>query len=863
MQQDAILKELQTARGTAQSTGSAMNSSTDPPDTFGTSVLDFVTSKLNRRDQSQERLLLRRGIIDAIHKAPANHPQTGSSPVNIYVSDEARMWFVNLLVKSLRYSGMKDREERIAEAHKSTFRWLLKNDDDDNNNKWASFKDWLESDEKLYWITGKAGSGKSTLMKYVCHPVESTEGRNPEPRCREFLTTWSRANQLIIASFYFWNSGIQTQMTQKGLLVSLLHNILKECPDLAPLACPNRWESLCLVGDDLPEWTDRELRDTLRLAVKNISNLQATIALFVDGLDEFAGKPEELISLFQDIITFQGVKLCVASRPWVEFEDAFERKPSLMLERLNYNDIKSFVTSRFHNEPVFDQLRRREEEFADQLIEDIVSKAAGVFLWVALVVSSLIAGMSFGDRVSDLKRRLNLLPPDLSKLYEKMISSLDPFYLEHAAQLFSLVEVSYSPMDLVLASFADEEDPDFALHREVRPLSRDEIVLRMDTMRRRINSRSKGLLEVKGLESSATEGVIYDPNFYERCTVQYLHRTVKDYIQRDDVQKTLQDAMKSTFDPHLRLLAAHIANIKGLDITKFTTDIFDLWFPRFESPLMMASDVLLSGIPKMILLLENLYEAGSAIIRAFATSERHRGVGVYPGPWDYFRSFSDSPTANTLISPESAVLGLAVEWGVIEYVRAKARSPCLIQWPDFDFRVYDKPRYVEWPLLMNCIRSGISVSSRVGDVNLKMIQCLLDKGADPNYIVDIFRDLDRTSPLIMSITEVLALANRVPLPKELNNRIEVTRLLAKARRIDSETVDRAMEIFLDESFVAHELGPRPKKSPFVAPRFSPRRRIQWHGVKKSLLKALQQLARGENPDFVLLVVKIRSLALRN
>lgn len=44
-----------------------------------------------------------------------------------------------------------------------------------------------------------------------------------------------------------------------------------------------------------------------------------------------------------------------------------------------------------------------EPRYADQLIENVVSKAAGVFLWVHLVMASLLAGMGFSDRVSDLQ----------------------------------------------------------------------------------------------------------------------------------------------------------------------------------------------------------------------------------------------------------------------------------------------------------------------------------------------------------------------------------------------------------------------------------------------------------------------------
>ena len=54
-----------------------------------------------------------------------------------------------------------------------------------------------------------------------------------------------------------------------------------------------------------------------------------------------------------------------------------------MVQDLTYDDIKIFVTSKFHGEPMFAQLLQREEKFANRLIEDVVSKADGVFLWVA------------------------------------------------------------------------------------------------------------------------------------------------------------------------------------------------------------------------------------------------------------------------------------------------------------------------------------------------------------------------------------------------------------------------------------------------------------------------------------------------
>jgi hypothetical protein len=77
------------------------------------------------------------------------------------------------------------------------------------------------------------------------------------------------------------------------------------------------------------------------------------------GLDEFDGRPAALISLLQEVKGFLHVKLCVASRPWVEFQEASQHKPSLQLKHITKNDIMVYVSSKFHDDPMFSQLQIR------------------------------------------------------------------------------------------------------------------------------------------------------------------------------------------------------------------------------------------------------------------------------------------------------------------------------------------------------------------------------------------------------------------------------------------------------------------------------------------------------------------------
>lgn len=87
---------------------------------------------------------------------------------------------------------------------------------------WDDFSVWLKSGEGLYWINGKAGSGKSTLMNYICQ-----DGRR-----LEYLKEWSLNRQLLTPSYFFWAAGSRQQQSIDGLLRSLIYQMLTKYPEL-------------------------------------------------------------------------------------------------------------------------------------------------------------------------------------------------------------------------------------------------------------------------------------------------------------------------------------------------------------------------------------------------------------------------------------------------------------------------------------------------------------------------------------------------------------------------------------------------------------------------------------------------------
>ncbi|KFY14487.1 hypothetical protein V492_02587 [Pseudogymnoascus sp. VKM F-4246] len=191
-----------------------------------------------------------------------------------------------------------------------------------------NFVHWLEADHGLYWITGKPGSGKSTLMKFI----------SAHPNTRKHLQTWARGRKLVTASFYFWSPAKnQLQKSQAGLLRSTLL-------------------------DGTPS-TDEPM-----------------FCFFIDGLDEYDGNPQDIIELVGILRHSPYIKVCVASRPWNEFETAFglNRAWVLCVHDLTRDDIRLYTTETLGKDLIFQQLRKMDDRCPD-LVEDVVKTAEGVF----------------------------------------------------------------------------------------------------------------------------------------------------------------------------------------------------------------------------------------------------------------------------------------------------------------------------------------------------------------------------------------------------------------------------------------------------------------------------------------------------
>ena len=98
------------------------------------------------------------------------------------------------------------RHEEVPLAYQNAFQWIFR--ETEAEKAWDNFATHLREDDvtQPYFINGKAGSGKSTLMKYILN----------DSRTLSALSQWAGDRQLLIVTFFFWNIGTPLQKKQCG-----------------------------------------------------------------------------------------------------------------------------------------------------------------------------------------------------------------------------------------------------------------------------------------------------------------------------------------------------------------------------------------------------------------------------------------------------------------------------------------------------------------------------------------------------------------------------------------------------------------------------------------------------------------------
>ncbi|EPE09112.1 nacht nucleoside triphosphatase [Ophiostoma piceae UAMH 11346] len=458
-------------------------------------------------------------------------------------------------VRSLHVEGQSERHESIPEAYRATFEWVLpeevpgdepfqpagdakkaekaKMKESKQDTKRHSLSRWLKHENGIFWVSGRPGSGKSTLMKFIAD----------HPRTRTALEAWADGKPLAVASHYFWISGTTLQKSLKGMLLRLLFDVLQHQPELAQDVFGARFQNwntgysaevLATRGEDA--WTIKELATALESLTEN-KDLGIRICFFIDGLDEYDGDHFELCRVLKNMKFSGNVKLCVSSRPWNVFEQAFGADQARMIHvhELTWNDIKVFAEHHLQNHGVSDTVYLSKSDI-HKLSQYITETAKGVFLWVHLATKSLRDGVVAGDTVGDLWKRLEDFPAELEPFFLRILEGVDKTHQRYMADVFQMMLFTYERMRLTKIYVAYSLAQQHGLVQNESDL-RTCLDIPLEQIKRQFNARTGGLTSV----SSDGEHVIL------------IHRTVRDFLVSNPTQKYLREKSPS-FHPYLGLL---------------------------------------------------------------------------------------------------------------------------------------------------------------------------------------------------------------------------------------------------------------------------------------------------------------------
>jgi hypothetical protein len=298
-----------------------------------------------------------------------------------------------------------------------TFRWIFGHSTSfKSRQSFSAFAQWLTRNENLFWISGKPGSGKSSLMAYIFQNIQ------PGSEGHSLLSHWAGQQSLKVLAYWFFRPATsQLLKAAHGFWRSICFQLLDSVPDTGdstwdnaePSVPASLKASLATDGTHATSWTDDELR---QWAVYLLRQSNSRVFLLLDGLDEVEENREELLNDILSLATLSPqTKVCCASRPELPFSLVLQEYPSLRLQDLNKKDVESICS------------RRLNGTTAEFLIDDITSRANGVLLWASLVAKDLSTAAKIGSKRIELEQLLRDIPDGLSALFRQMLMRQEGF----------------------------------------------------------------------------------------------------------------------------------------------------------------------------------------------------------------------------------------------------------------------------------------------------------------------------------------------------------------------------------------------------------------------------------------------------
>ncbi|KAF3907450.1 hypothetical protein ABW21_db0208293 [Orbilia brochopaga] len=406
-------------------------------------------------------------------------------------------------LQSLCFPNMDSRLHNIASAHKNTCDWIFESN---QFQRWE-LREGVDSFNGVLWIKGKPGAGKSTLMKHILR------------YCQKSFRNCS------VAAYFFNARGGLLEKSRCGLLRSLVYQLMDQDRKAAAYFLPLFRDKQRKHGNSW-EWSEGELESLL---IELLPSLTRPALLLVDALDECNEPDARRVVSFLEELSLAGasapqcsMRICLSSRHYPTI--SMRKMLDLVMDNRegHAQDITTYVR---------DKLRVQDEKIEAELLR----RAAGVFMWIVLVVEMLNQAYDSGN-IHLTWRTLQEVPGDINDVFCLILEKDNP---NKHQTVFMLLFVLFAkrqltPVELYQAVLSGSESG------SLQP--RDPLTVTDQVIERFITNGSRGLIEIRPRTGN--------PSLVRNLVVQFVHETVNDFLLRDGRLQKLDSELGLVTRPH-------------------------------------------------------------------------------------------------------------------------------------------------------------------------------------------------------------------------------------------------------------------------------------------------------------------------
>ncbi|SPQ25797.1 fd481706-75f0-48d7-87ec-5e8d11456a24 [Thermothielavioides terrestris] len=290
-----------------------------------------------------------------------------------------------------------------------------------------SFQHWLSDptgENRLFCLSGMPGTGKSTLAAMTVRHLQQA-----------FLAQ--------SCQFHFF---LESQPTKKSVAYCL-RSIAFQVASTHDVFAEQLLRLHQDVGDVLSSQKHQTIWAKIFEGILFKLDVGYTLHWVIDAVDE-SENPQAFLKFLSQMQSYSCIKIMLLSRPSKDITSALAQKGKAAIfdtitVRDTAADIRRYVRS------VVTEALPAESLIREEIIERILARTEGSFLWARLVLDRLHHDWhTFGD----IQKAMDVIPKDMQSLYRNMLLSIknqEPRLQDIAQRILTWATCSFRPMRVV------------------------------------------------------------------------------------------------------------------------------------------------------------------------------------------------------------------------------------------------------------------------------------------------------------------------------------------------------------------------------------------------------------------------------